>query len=225
MATVLSTKKLALNQKELLLNSGIGLVEYDAISIIFHALNFKTKKIENAIFTSKNALKSICKEEIAIENCFCVGEKTSAFARSCGMNVKESANNAKELALKITEQHSNKEFHFFSGNKRRDELPEILKENNINYKETQVYKTELNTKRFHSDFDGILFFSPSGVQSFTVDNILNTSAFCIGETTANEALKHTENVIVASKPSIENVITKVVSKFKNEKNTSGYDQK
>ena len=74
---------------------------------------------------------------------------------------------------------------------------------------------ELNLKKFESKFDGILFFSPSGVQSFTEQNRLNSTAFCIGETTASKAKKHTHEIIIASKPSIENVIVKVVKKLKS----------
>lgn len=214
MATVLSTKKLALNQKELLLNSRIGLVEYDSISIKFIDFTLEEGKIQNAIFTSKNALKAIEAKNIEIENCFCVGEKTSAYAKAFGLKISEKADNAKELALKIVKENSQKEFHFFSGNKRRDELPELLIENNIIYKETRVYETSLNPKQFESEFDGILFFSPSGVQSFIEKNQLKTTAFCIGETTATEAKKHTSKVIIASKPSIENVIVQVVNYLK-----------
>ncbi|MGA8855312.1 MAG: uroporphyrinogen-III synthase [Christiangramia sp.] len=216
MATVLSTKKLALNQKELLLNSGIGLVEYDAISIKFIGFDLKEKLIENAIFTSKNAVKAISSKDVEIENCFCVGEKTSALLEEKGYSISERAENAKELAQKIIQDHSGKEFHFFCGNKRREELPELLREKDIQFSETTVYKTGLNPNKFESDFDGILFFSPSAVQSFTKKNIINTIAFCIGETTANEVKKHSENVIIASKPKIENVIAKVVSNLKNE---------
>lgn len=215
MPTVLSTKKLALNQKELLLNSRIGLVEYNAISIRFIDFNLEKDKIQNAIFTSKNAVKAIERKEIEIENCFCVGDKTSAIVEAYGLKISARANNARELALQIVKEHSEKEFHFFSGNKRREELPEILKENNIKYNETRVYETSLNPKEFQSEFDGILFFSPSGVKSFTEMNPLNTTAFCIGETTASEARKHTAKIIIASKPTIENVITKVVSNLKN----------
>ena len=216
MPTVLSTKKLALNQKELLLNSGIGLVEYDAIRIKFIDFNLENNRIQNAIFTSKNAVKAIEARKLKIENCFCVGEKTSAYLKERGFNVSAKAENAKELALLLAKDYSGREFHFFSGNKRRDELPEILKENNIKYTETRVYETSLNLRKFESEFDGILFFSPSGVQSFTAKNQLNTKAFCIGETTAAEAKKHTQNIIIASKPAIENVIAKVVSNLKNE---------
>lgn len=215
MATLLSTKKLALNQKELLLNSGIGIVEYDAISIKLIDFSLEDHNIQNAIFTSKNAIKAIVAKRINIENCFCVGEKTSALALEKGFNVVEKYDKARELALKIIQEHDQREFHFFSGNIRREELPVLLKENNIKYTETTVYGTELNLKKFESEFDGILFFSPSGVQSFTKQNQLKTTVFCIGETTASEAKKHTEKIIVATKPTIENVIAKVVSTLKN----------
>ncbi len=216
MPTVLSTKKLALNQKELLLNSRIGLVEYDAITIKFIDFKLEASKIRNAIFSSKNALKAIEGKNIEIENCFCVGDKTAAYAESNGFKISAKAYNARELALKIVKEHPQKEFHFFSGNKRREELPEILRENNIIYNETRVYKTSLNPRKFESEFDGILFFSPSGVRSFTEKNPINTTAFCIGVTTASEARKHTNNFVVAKQPTIENVIAKVVSKLKNE---------
>lgn len=215
MPTVLSTKKLALNQKELLLNSGIGLVEYDAISIDFIDFELKISRIQNAIFTSKNAIKAIENRNVEIEYCFCVGEKTANLARQKGFKVMEMADYAEGLALKIIEKHGNKDFHFFSGTNRRDKLPELLKKNKVKLTETAVYNMGLNLKKFESEFDGILFFSPSGVQSFTEQNRLNSTAFCIGETTASEAKKHTHEIIIASKPSIENVIVKVVKKLKS----------
>lgn len=215
MPSVLSTKKLALNQKELLLNSGLGFVEYDAISIKSIDFDLKKEVFENAIFTSKNAVSAIEGKDIKIENCFCVGEKTATFLNEKGFSVLESAENATDLVQKIIQKHREKQFHFFCGNKRREELPQLLRESNIQLSETVVYKTALNPKKFESHFDGILFFSPSAVQSFTKENKINSIAFCIGETTANEAKKHSENVIIASKPSIENVIVKVVSNLKN----------
>lgn len=216
MPTVLSTKKLALNQKELLLNSGIGLVEYDAISIDLIDFNLENKLIENAIFTSKNAVNAIEGKNLKITNTFCVGDKTSFLLEKKGFQILEKADSAKELASKIVQDHGGKEFYFFCGNLRREELPELLENNGIQYKEISVYKTELNPKKFESEFDGILFFSPSAVQSFTKENQLNTTAFCIGKTTAAEAKKHTEKIVIASRPSIENVIAKLVSTLKNE---------
>lgn len=215
MPTVLSTKKLTLNQKELFLNSGIGLVEYNAIAIEFIDFNLQNTGIKNAVFTSINAMKALEGKSIMIESCYCVGDKTAAYAIEKGLRVFEKADNAEALASKIIKDHSQKEFYFFSGNKRRDELPALLEKNNIKLKEFRVYNTYLNLKEFSSEFDGIMFFSPSGVESYASKNILKTTAFCIGRTTASEAKKYTDNIIVATRPSVENVIAKVVSNLKN----------
>ena len=82
--TVLSTKKLSTNQKELLLNAGLSLVEYDAIKIEFQSLPALISSVENAIITSKNAAKVVIKEKLQIKNCFCVGDKTAALLENNG---------------------------------------------------------------------------------------------------------------------------------------------
>ena len=215
MPTVLSTKKLSKPQKQLLLNSGIGLVEYNAISIQFSDFKIDPEPLENAIITSQNSAKAILAKKIRIKNCFCVGEKTASLLQNHQSKISEVAIYGKDLAKVITEKYADKNFTFFCGNKRREEIPSILKKKNVELKEIEVYKTEINQKQFYQEFDGILFFSPSGIQSFITKNeIKNSFAFCIGETTASEAKKHTENIIVATKPSIENVIVQVVKKFR-----------
>ena len=215
MATVLSTKKLSPSQKQLLLNAGIGLVEYDAIQIEF--INFKTgaREFKNAVITSKNTAKAILKKDLKIGNCFCVGEKTTAFLKENNFNIAEIADYGVNLAQIIVEKYPYEQFTFFCGNERRDELPAILKKNKVNFEELEVYKTSLKPKQFEREFEGILFFSPSGVKSFVSENKLDKSiAFCIGSTTASEAKKHTSKIIIANKPSIENVIVQAVKYFK-----------
>lgn len=214
MPRILSTKILAENQKQLLLNAGMALVEYNAIHIDFIDFQLSEKSIENAIFTSKNAVKAILAKNVEIDNCFCVGNKTAALLEENGSFIKEKANNSEELAEKLVENYKNEHFTFFCGNRRRDELPEILKKNHIPLKEVEVYKTSLAHRKFSSAFDGILFFSPSGVTSYTSENKIEGTAFCIGETTASEARKHTKNIEIANQPGIENVIAKCVSYFK-----------
>ncbi|MFZ0491142.1 MAG: uroporphyrinogen-III synthase, partial [Salegentibacter sp.] len=120
MPTVLSTKKLSTNQKELLLNAGLSLVEYDAIKIEFQPLPALTSSVENAIITSKNAAKVVIKEKLQIKNCFCVGDKTAALLENNGFSVIETAEQASALAEIITAQYCDKSFTFFCGNKRRD---------------------------------------------------------------------------------------------------------
>jgi uroporphyrinogen-III synthase len=209
MKSILSTKKLSNSQKQLFLNAGLSLVEYNAIIIEAVDFELSSEKIKNAIFTSKKAVKAVL-GKVEIENCFCVGEKTAAILSENEFQIQEIADYGKDLAEIIVQKYPEATFTFFCGKKRRDELPEILKLENIKCKEIEVYSTGLNPREFPQEFDGILFFSPSAVQSFTAENQLkNTIAFCIGETTATEAKKHTKNIIIATKPSIENVIVQV----------------
>ncbi|MER3319363.1 MAG: uroporphyrinogen-III synthase [Allomuricauda sp.] len=219
MKTVLSTKMLSLSQKELFLNSGLGLVEYDALKIEFLDVEIPFD-YQNYIFTSKNAVKAFLNQTKGLDysklNIFCVGEKTKALLEENELKVVEIAENASELAENIIKRHQNETFVFLCGNKRRDELPDMLTKNNVQYKELEMYHTNLNPKAFQRDFDGILFFSPSGIRSFLLENTLgNCTLFCIGETTATEARKHSKNSIVANKPTVENVLVQAINHFKH----------
>ena len=222
MKTVLSTRILTLSQKELLLNSGIGFVEYDALHISL--LDFEIPdNAEHIIVTSKNGAKSFVKAFNANPNTFskdtyqfyCVGEKTQRFLEESGFSVVKTASSASELGSLIVSNFYTHRFIFISGNWRRDEIPELLSKNNIWYEEIQGYETSFNVKSFETTFDGYLFYSPSGIRSFLEANTLSDSpVFCIGETTAQEAKKHSENIIVANKPTVENVLVQVAKHFK-----------
>ncbi|MCK0161094.1 uroporphyrinogen-III synthase [Allomuricauda sp. F6463D] len=219
MKTVLSTKILEPSQKELFLNSGLSLVEYDAIKIEF--LDTKIPfEYQNYIFTSKNAVKVFLRQINESQKkkiqTFCVGEKTKALLEDNGLNVVETAEYATALAAIIVKNYKEETFLFLCGNKRRDVLPIAMTENNIQFKELNVYMTILNPKAFHRNFDGILFFSPSGIQSYLLENTTgNSILFCIGETTATEAQKHSKNIIVANKPTVENVLVQAINHFRH----------
>ncbi|WP_271768540.1 uroporphyrinogen-III synthase [Aquimarina algiphila] len=214
-ATILSAKKLTTPQKELLLNAGVRFVEYDPIQI--ELLNVEIKQqIQNAIFSSKNAVKAIQNAKINIQNCFCVGATTKKLLEENGQNVVETAQNAIELAEIIVKKYKSESFLFFCGNLRRDELPEYLNQNNVHLDEQIVYKTHQTAIKFNRSFDGILFFSPSGIQSYVSENSIGESiSFCIGSTTASEAKKYTNDIIIANKPTVENVIVQAVKYFNN----------
>ncbi|WP_136467850.1 DUF559 domain-containing protein [Flagellimonas onchidii] len=217
-STILSTKILTPSQKELLLNSGLGFVEYNALEIEFLDIEIPTN-YSNYIFTSKNAVKAFLSHfddtNFLEYRAFCVGEKTKSILEENGLNVVKMAQNASELADFITKNHKIKEFLFFSGNRRRDELPEILSKNNVQYKEIQTYKTHLKPKKFNRAFDGVLFFSPSGIRSYLKENAVGQSwTFCIGPTTSAEAKKHTDQIITANKPTVENVLVQAIKYFK-----------
>lgn len=230
---VLSTKRLSVSQKNLILGAGFSVVEYDAIHIEFLDFEFP-QQLENLIFTSKNAVQAFLnkvrlnKSELANDKklpppageglgmrTFCVGPKTEALLVKNGFSVAKSAQNAADLADFIAKNHKDAHFCFFCGNKRRNELPQILKENQILFQEIEVYQTGLNAKKFEQKFDAVLFFSPSGVQSFTLQNDLkDTLAVCIGKTTANEVQKHTDQYTIANATTIESVIARAVKALK-----------
>ena len=68
--TVLSTKILTDTQKGLFQNSGMDVLDYDAIFIEF--LDFEAPQfVKNGIFTSQNAVRSILGKNIQISNIFC----------------------------------------------------------------------------------------------------------------------------------------------------------
>lgn len=224
MASILTSKVLSPAQKMPLLEAGFKITEHDFIDI--EPMEFSVpENVENAIFTSQKApfaLAGISPKrgklealKTNIKNCFCVGSKTKKLLEENGMTVIASAEYGKDLAEIIVEKYPNENFIFFCGNRRRDELPSILKKNMVSFEEIEVYKTILNPKKMEQAFDGILFFSPSGVESYIKGQMFENGgipafagmiAFCIGTTTATEAKKYTEKVIVAEKPTIESVI-------------------
>ncbi|NAY91535.1 uroporphyrinogen-III synthase [Muricauda sp. JGD-17] len=218
MKTVLSTKILTPSQKELFLNSGLGLVEYDALRIELSDVEIPLDN-KNFIFTSKNAVKAFLSSTKSLEKspfrAFCVGSKTAHLLIENGLNVVKMEENASNLASFISKNHKNEAFLFLCGNLRRNELPEALLENNIRYKEIEVYRTHLVPKAFNQEFDAILFFSPSGIKSYLSKNVINNSMlFCIGDTTASEAKKHSNNISVANKPTVENLLVQAIKHFK-----------
>ncbi|RDK88596.1 uroporphyrinogen-III synthase [Marinirhabdus gelatinilytica] len=221
---ILSTKKLKPNQRDLLLGAGLSVVDYDAISIRF--LDSKIpSEVKNAIFTSQNGVKSFLKnlktdslslnKEVLGMKVLCVGQKTKTLLEENGLKVTKKAKNSAELAQFIVKNHQNETFHYFCGSERRDELPNILKEAKINFFETKTYKTTLNPRKFDQKWDGILFFSPSGLKSYVSKNsVSNAIAICIGPTTADAAKKYFKNVVIANSTSVESVIAKTVKTLK-----------
>lgn len=222
MTTVLSTKRLKSNQRSLLLQAGVSLVEYNAINIEF--LSFEVpENVERAIFTSQNAVENVLNQNIKITECFCVGEKTKELLEKKGQKVVMMKEYATELATYLVENHENGSFHFFCGNIRSNEIPTRLKENNVHFNEIVVYKTTLNSKQFERSFDAILFYSPSGVrsyyeanrpESFSKSNRSVAVLICIGTTTASEARNFSQNVEISNSTTVESVIAKAVKILK-----------
>ena len=215
MKTILSTKKLSLPQRERLLNGGLAVVDVDFISTEIIAFQKPKQPIVNAIFTSQNGVNSVFKEHIEIENCYCVGSRTEKLLQQKKQNVLFCGSNAEELGKHIIQENSNRSYHYFCAQERLETLPNMLNEHQIKWSEIPVYKTLKTPKKYEQEFNGVLFFSPSGVESYLGVNSTPIHSFCIGNTTAKTLHKYTQNYTVANKPSIENVLVKVIKHFKN----------
>jgi len=215
---ILSTKILSSVQKQELINAGFNLTEANFIKT--ENSDFDLKEInDNLIFTSQNAAQSVllhpkC-EELKSKNVFCVGMKTKALLEENGFTVEVYLDYAADLAEIITLIYANQSYTFFSGNLRKETLPKALKAAKINFNEIQVYETTLTPQKIKTAVDGILFFSPSAIESYLKENkIKNEICFCIGETTAEALETTTRNIIVADQPSVENVIEDVIEEYK-----------
>ena len=217
---ILSTKKLMSNQRQFLLNAGFSLVEADFISIDFIKTDLKVTN-DFLLFTSQNAVNSLLSnenfEDLKEKKCFCVGKKTKVLLDQNGFQVLQAFDYVEELTPFLITNYSQNSFTFFSGNLRQDTLPVALQKEGIIFEEKQVYTTSLTPKKINSQVDGILFFSPSAVQSYLIENNLsNEICFCIGTTTAKEVEKTTKKAVIANQPTVENVIIQSINYFKNE---------
>ena len=216
--SILSTKVLLSPQKQALLNEGFLVTEANFIKT--ENSDFDLKGInDNLIFTSQNAAQSVLLHPkcsaLKAKNVFCVGLKTKALLEENGFNVAVYVDYASDLAEIITLIYSNESYTFFSGNLRKETVPKALKEAKVNFNEIQVYETTLTPQKIKKAVDGILFFSPSAIESYLMENkIKNEICFCIGSTTAEALEKTTRNIIIADQPSVENVIEDVIEEYK-----------
>lgn len=216
---ILSTKVLSSIQKQELQKANIDVVEANFIET--QNRPFKIQDInQNLIFTSQNAVHSILSdpksEELKSKNVFCVGLKTKILLSESGFNVVAYTGYAADLAEIITLIYANESYTFFSGNLRRETLPKALKDAGVKLNEINVYETTLTPQKINSAVDAILFYSPSGIESYLKENtIKNEMCFCIGDTTAEALENITKNIIIADQPTVEDVLEDVIAEYSN----------
>lgn len=175
------------------------------------------------VFTSMNAVD-------AVSGClsagltppwkiFCIGSATQEhvrenFGEDC---IAGTADSASALAAVIVGHSDIKEVVFFCGDQRRDELPKKLWDSGVRVKEHVVYHTKATPHTISKDYDGVVFFSPSAVNSFFSINTLPaaTVLFAIGHTTADAIREWCINpVIVSDSPGKTALLRQVIDHFK-----------
>ena len=175
------------------------------------------------VFTSINAVEAVSEH---LHNkkpnwkIYCTGNTTRlSVEKSFGKeSVSATAEDATVLAGKIIADKLTSEVYFFCGDKKRNELPGLLKENNIRVTEIEVYRTTINHHKAEKEYDAILFFSPSAVNGFFENNSIKekTVLFAIGNTTAEEIKKFAENeIVVSDMPGKKELIEKMILFFES----------
>jgi len=131
-------------------------MEIDVLSFIetetIHTTEVQ-QEIENAllqssavVFTSMNAVEAVADELDGQQpdwKIYSIGTTTSKLVKKYfgEESIAGIANSATELADLIVDEGEDEEVIFFCGDQRRDELPEILRSNDISVNEIVVYET------------------------------------------------------------------------------------
>jgi uroporphyrinogen-III synthase len=183
---------------------------------------FTSHTFKHIIFTSSNAVEVIRKYRSQIDwtkstdlNMYSIRGKTSeslmAYFRP---ETIETAKNSNELGERVIKRGI-KEVVYFCGDKRRDELPLLLHKHGVSVKEIVVYQTMTTPIKCEEIYNGILFFSPSAVESFFSVNDLPSTTVClaIGNTTAQEIKNICNNKVIVSATASEERILKTAKSF------------
>lgn len=206
-------------------------IEIDVLSFIETA-TIHTKEVQQEIentlmqsstvvFTSMNAVEAVAGElddQYPDWKIYSIGTSTSNLVKKYfgEGSIAATASSASELAELIAENGEDDEVIFFCGDQRRDELPEILRSNDIEVNEIIVYETISVQHKVERTYHGILFFSPSAVESFFQINKIDASTvlFAIGKTTATTLKKFCNNkIIISDEPGKENMFRKMTEYF------------
>jgi uroporphyrinogen-III synthase len=218
--SILSTKELPLSLLAAAAEQGMDITVAQFIHIQPVAATYSVPENSVVVFTSANAVNNVRLIHPTWQ-IFCMGGATleALLARRPDAQVTATASNATALAEQIIAQGKISDVVFFCGNIRRNELPDLLHQHHINVQEIVVYETIEAPAVTTNIYDGIFFFSPSGVRSYFTVNTLpaNTVCFAIGNTTAAKLKEYTTNKIITNPdvPSATQMLQTAISYFNN----------
>lgn len=212
--SILSTKVLPKSLHETVKEKGFLLSESNVIETIPSINDLLKERIEEAInesfnqaaiFTSEQAIIALKEvyppQEFLPWDVFCIhgATKEAVLKNYPKSNIVGTAGYGLDLSKLIVDSHYD-HYHFFCGNRRREVIPTALTDNNKEWTEYIVYRTQLIPQSLPlAEF--VMFYSPSGVESFFMYNTLTNKSVCvaIGETTAESLEQHTQNTVIISK--------------------------
>ncbi|MDZ7683345.1 MAG: uroporphyrinogen-III synthase [Fodinibius sp.] len=176
------------------------------------------------IFTSTNgvkALKELMEAGLQVRpevQLFAVGSKTQQALQDLGLDAQiPRTEDSKHLAELIIEEGKINSVIYFHGNLSRGTMTEMLKEDDIEVIELEVYETIINPVHLpHVDVSGVLFYSPSAVEGFARGQGFEDELpplFAIGPTTAKALKEQTDQHIEIAKQPDTEVLLRTVSDF------------
>ncbi len=178
------------------------------------------------VFTSQHAVSHFLNYYVSFmkmnRKMFAVGPKTAKGLIAQGFKVIiPERTNGIALAELILRDTSIQSVQFFCGKGRRDEMPDMLKENGVEVHEVNIYETKAKKDPVHiKGIDGVAFFSPSSIESFDLDQPiadLELPCFAIGNTTGNTlTAKGAHNVITADQQNMGSMLETISKYFENE---------
>ena len=167
-------------------------------------------------FDQHQNLRAVWENTIA----YAVGPKTAGRLQKIGLQPRgEEAGNAEALSARIVEEAPNTHLLFLCGNRRRDTLPDRLREDAVAFEELVVYETRLRrdlslpAATQSSQSTWLVFFSPSGLEAVEDVKSVSLSEYriaSIGPTTAGTLVEAGYDVeAVAEEPSPEALVTAI----------------
>ncbi len=145
---------------------------------------------------------------------YAISGKTNNELRQHGIRIGAIAKGSEELADMIIADKKAKSVLHICGDLRMDTLSAKLKEANVTYTPLVIYHTEMLYPNISDEYEAILFFSPSGIDSYRKNNKLEfkTLYSCIGNTTGAylSSLIAGAEIIVVDSPEPETMINAIV---------------
>ena len=208
------TQHLELTCIDFIETSGLPFNTTDLDTTTFDTVAFTSANAVQYFFDNKNATALLANKLV-----FALQGKTAEALAARNIQIAGTAPSAAELAEVIISGNSVKSVLHICGNLKLTALEDALTFSGITYRYLLVYQTvKQGGKKVNDDFDAILFFSPSGVDSFLIENDLSSdvTCCCIGQTTAGVLKQRTgrNNIILPKEPTPTAMLAAVAAYLK-----------
>jgi uroporphyrinogen-III synthase len=219
---IVSTRKLNSSRVDELEKSGWTFTQHDFINKIIEVpADCKKESIQkNVVLTSKSGVEAFLKvsNELNLDQAgyliYCISHATQKAAIAAGLRIHASALNASSLADEILKDKNVQAVTHICSDRRRNELSEKLNGGGVRVQELVAYRTELPPVVINQPYDGILFFSPSAVDSFLSANTLKAvPCFCIGQTTGDHAKQKGYPLVYSPDAPTEDALLKELTNY------------